>query len=268
VPHVSADGARLYYEIHGEGDPLLLIPGFGSTTLVYFANIAPLAERFKVIVFDPRGSGRSEVPASGYSMQQFVDDCIAVMHEAGEESAHVVGASFGGMIAQNFALAHPERTRRLVLICTTPGGAHHVAPPPEQMAVFMAAGDIVDPVAAVRSTYTLHYSDAYVAAHDAEIAERALANAHLRSKPEGRMGQLTAVSQHDTLERLRDLSMPVLVLHGDCDGVVPVENSRKIAAAIPSARLKVYLGAKHICFTECADEMNRDIIDFLSQNER
>jgi pimeloyl-ACP methyl ester carboxylesterase len=190
------------------------------------------------------------------------------MQAAGEESAHVVAASFGGMVAQNLALTYPERVRRLVLICTTPGGPHHVAPPPEQMVVFMAAGDIADPVAAVRSTYPLHYSDAYIAEHDAEIVERSLANAHLRSKPEGRMGQLVAVNQHDTFDRLPGLCISTLVLHGDEDGIVPIENGRKLAAQIPNARLKEYPGAKHIVFTECADEMNRDIIHFLSENER
>lgn len=268
MPHVNADGAKLYYEVHGDGPPLLMIPGFGSTTLVYFANIAPLAEHFKVVVFDPRGSGRSDVPDSGYSMQAFVDDCVTVLQEAGEESAHVVAASFGGMVAQNLALTYPERVRRLVLICTTPGGPHHVAPPPEQMAVFMAAGDIADPAAAVRSTYPLHYSDAYIAAHDAEIVERSLANAHLRSTPAGRMGQLVAVSQHDTFDRLATLATPTLVLHGDHDGIVPIDNGRNIARQIPNARLKIYPGTKHIVFTECADEMNRDIILFLSENER
>lgn len=268
MPYASANGARLYYEVHGDGQPLLMIPGFGSTTLVYFANVGPLAERFKVVVFDPRGSGRSDVPTSGYSMPAFVDDCVAILQAAGEESAHVVAASFGGMVAQNFALTHPDRTRRLVLICTTPGGTHHIAPPAENMALFMAASDIADPAAAVRSTYPLHYSDAYVAVHDAEIVERSLANAHLRSTAEGRAGQLEAVMQHDTLDRLPALAIPALVLHGDCDGVVPVDNSRKIAAAIPNARLKIYAGAKHVCFTECADEMNRDIIEFLTENER
>jgi pimeloyl-ACP methyl ester carboxylesterase len=268
VPYVNAAGAKLYFEAHGDGEPLLMIPGFGSTTHVYFANIAPLAERFRVVVFDPRGSGRSDVPADGYAMQVFVDDCVAVLQEAGAESAHVVAASFGGMVAQNLALTYPERVRQLVLICTTPGGAHHVLPPAEQLAVFLAAGDIADPVAAVRSTYPLHYSDAYVADHDSEIVERSLANAHLRSTPEGRMGQLVAVNQHDTLERLANLRMATLVLHGEDDGIVPVANGRNIAARIPNARIKVYPDARHIVFTECADELNRDIIGFLTENER
>ena len=268
MPYANADGARLYYEVDGDGEPLLMIPGFGSTTLVYFANVGPLSRRFKVIVFDPRGSGRSDVGTGARSMQALADDCVAVIQAAGEDSAHVLGASFGGMVAQNFALGYPERTRRLVLICTTPGGARHIPPPAENMAVFMAAADIADPAAAVRSTYPMHYSDAYVAAHDAEIVERALANAHLRSTPEGRAAQLEAVMQHDTLDRLGALSVATLVLHGEDDGIVPVENGRTLARAIPNARLKVYPNAKHIVFTECAEELNHDIIEFLSENER
>jgi pimeloyl-ACP methyl ester carboxylesterase len=268
VPHAESDGAKLYYEVHGDGEPLLMIPGFGATTNVYWANIAPLAQRFKVIVFDPRGAGRSDVPSDGYSMRQFADDCIAVIEAAGETSAHVFGASFGGMVAQNLALTHPDRVRRLVLICTTPGGAAHVPPPAEQLATFMAAADITDPVAAVRSTYPLHYSDAYAAAHDAEIVERSLATAHLRSTPQGRAGQLVAVNEHDTLARLPSLRVPTLVIHGGEDGVVPIENGRIIAQAIPGARLKIFPQARHIVFAECADEVNRDIIDFLNENER
>ena len=268
MPHAESNGAGLYYEVHGSGQPLLMIPGFGATTNVYWANIEPLAERFKVIVFDPRGAGRSDVPSDGYSMRHFVDDCVAIIEAAGESSAHIFGASFGGMVAQNLALTCPDRVRRLVLICTTPGGAAHVPPPVEQLATFMAAAEITDPAAAVRSTYPLHYSDAYVAAHDAEIVERSLANAHLRSTPQGRAGQLVAVNEHDTLDRLPSLRIATLVIHGGEDGVVPVENGRIIADAIPGARLEIFPHAKHIVFTECAGQVNRDIIDFLNENER
>jgi pimeloyl-ACP methyl ester carboxylesterase len=114
----------------------------------------------------------------------------------------------------------------------------------------------------------MHYSDAYVAAHDAEIVERSLANAHLRSKPEGRLGQLVAVNQHATFDRLPEITAPTLILHGGEDGIVPVENAHTIASRLPNARLKLYPEAKHIVFTECADELNRDIIGFLIENER
>ncbi len=265
MPYADAAGARIYHETHGSGEPLLMIPGFGATTVLYWANVPTLSERFRCIVYDPRGAGRSDVPPAPYSMQMHAEDAIAVLDACGETSAHVFSTSMGGMIAQNLALLYPERVRRFVLCCTTPGGSHHVRPPDEQIATFMAAAEIEDPAAAVRSTYPLHYSDEYVAAHDAEIVARALANQALRSTPEGRAGQLAAVQQHDTFDRLPQISAPTLVAHGEEDGIVPVENGRIIASRIPGARLSIYPRAKHIFFVECAAELNAEVAAFLGE---
>jgi pimeloyl-ACP methyl ester carboxylesterase len=270
VPYADARGARLYYEVHGEGQPLLIHPGFGSTIEVLFANWPVLAERFRVIIFDPRGSGRSDVPASpdGITMATYADDAVAVIDAAGESSAHVFGTSFGGMVAINLALIHPDRVRRLVLACTTPGGAKHVLPRPDQLATFIAASSIADPAAAVRSTFPLHYSDAFIAIEEAAIVGRAITNAHLRSTPEGLAAQVAAVTSHDTYERLPRIAAPALVAHGDDDGIIPVANAQTLAERIPGARLSIYAGARHIFFVECADALNDEITAFLTENER
>jgi len=165
----GAAGVRLYWEEHGAGEPLLMIPGFGCSVEIYASNAPALAERFRVIVFDPRGAGRSDSPPDGYTMERYARDCSAVLDAAGCDTAHVFGTSFGGMIAMNFALHAPERVRGLVLACTTPGGTAHVLPPAENLATFMAASLVEDPVESTRMRYPLHYSDAYAAEHDAEI---------------------------------------------------------------------------------------------------
>ncbi len=263
MPYAEAAGGRLYYEVHGEGEPLLLHPGYGCTVEIYWANLPELARHFRVIVFDPRGAGRS-VPGDGAATPKtYADDAAAVLDAEGIDAAHVLGTSFGGMMAQHIALEHPGRVRRLVLACTTAGMPHHVAPPPENMEKFNAASDITDPVAAVRSTYALNYSDAYVAAHDAEITARAVANEKLRSTLEGRATQLAAVLAHNTRDRLAGMTCPTFVAHGTDDGTVPVENGRIVAEAIPGARLKLYPGGRHLFFMECADELNADIVAFL-----
>jgi 3-oxoadipate enol-lactonase len=261
--YADASGTRIYYETAGAGEALLLIPGFGANTTVYWANTPALARRFRVIAFDPRGAGRSEAPAGPYTMARLADDCAAVLDAAGASEAHVFGTSFGGMVAQHFALRHPRRLRRLVLGCTTPGGGRHIPPPPENVARFLAAGEIADPVEAVRSTYPLHYSDEYAAVHDGEIVARALANAALRATPRGRAGQLAAAQSHDTFSRLQEIAAPTLVAHGQDDGIVPVENARILAGSIAGATLVIYPRARHVYFTECAGQVNADMIEFL-----
>ncbi|MBI2724131.1 MAG: alpha/beta fold hydrolase [Chloroflexi bacterium] len=267
MPYAESAGARLYYEVVGAGPPLLLICGYGSNIEVYWANRPALAERFRVIAADPRGSGRSDAPEGAYTMRQFADDAVAVLDAAGVQgAADVLGTSFGGMVAQHVALEHPDRVRRLILGCTTPGGPAHVLPPPEDLALFMAAGYMTDPVAALRSIYPVNYSDTYAAAHDAELVARATKNAALRAPAHGLAGQSAAVQGHDTLSRLREIRQPTLVAHGAEDRVVPVENGRTLAANIPNARLVVYPKARHIFFAECADELNGEILHFLTSD--
>ena len=263
MPIASIPNGKLYYETHGAGEPLLLHPGFGCTVEIYWRNTQPLAEHFKVIVFDPRGTGRSDEGSPTMLMKDLADDAAALLDELGIESAHVFGTSFGGMVAQHIAMEHPERVRRLVLGCTTAGGAAHVLPAPENMLKFIAASEITDPTAALRSTYFLNYSDEFVAKNDDLLVKRALANQHLRSTAEGRAGQIHAVQNHDTQSRLGEITQPTLVAHGTEDGTVPVENGRVLAAGIPNSRLNLYPGGRHLFFTEHADALNRDITSFL-----
>jgi pimeloyl-ACP methyl ester carboxylesterase len=261
---VEADGVRLYWEEHGEGEPLLMIPGFGCSVEIYGENVPALAQRFRTIAFDPRGAGRSDSPPDGYTMQRYAADCAAVLDAAGCEAAHVFGTSFGGMIATNFALEYPRRTLGLVLACTTPGGSAHVLPPAENLATFMAASLVQDPVESTRMRYPLHYSDAYARDHDGEIIARSLATAHMRPTEAGRAGQLSAVQSHDVASRLDEIASPTFIAHGSDDGVIPAENARVLARSIPGAKLSIYDGARHIFFVERAGEFNADVVAFLS----
>lgn len=267
MPYAQIPSGRLYFETHGDGEPLLLHPGFGCTVEIFWRNTQPLAERFRVIVFDPRGAGRSDTGPADMLMKDFADDAAALLDALGIDTAHVFGTSFGGMVAQHIALEHPTRVRRLVLGCTSGGGDKHVLPPMENMARFIAASEIEDPVEAMRSTYGNNYSDAFIAGWDTRLAERAVALQGLRSDPEGRASQVHAVQNHDTHPRLADIAAPTFVAHGTDDGTVPVENGTLLANAIPGAMLRLYPEGRHLFFTECAEALNRDIIDFLTAPE-
>src|SRR5690349_8322568 len=120
----SSDGARIYFEIHGTGDPVLMIMGLGSNAYGWKRSLPWISAAHRAIVFDNRGVGRSDVPEGAYTIEQMAADAAAVLDASGHPTAHVMGMSLGGMIAQRFALAYPERTRSLLLLCTTPGGAN------------------------------------------------------------------------------------------------------------------------------------------------
>ena len=264
MAYADVNGQRLYYEVHGDGEPLLMHPGFGCTVEIYWATVPALAEHFQVVVFDPRGAGRSTSGSgAGTTMSDYANDAAGLLDHLGIASANVFGASFGGMVAQHIALEHPDRVRRLVLCCTTPGGAAHVMPPATNIEKFLAASSITDPTDAVRSTYFLNYSDEYVAAHDAEIVARAIKNAGLRSEPDGQASQMAAVQSHETFDQLKNIRMSTLVVHGTDDGTVPFENGRILAAGIPGSRFVAYPKARHLVFTECAAALTEEIVGFV-----
>lgn len=228
MPKVPIDGFQLYYESEGDGEPLVLIPGFASGRSLWSRQVGPLARHFRVISFDPRGVAQSDKPDGPQTISLLADDVAALLTLLGIESAHVVGVSFGGFVAQEFALRHPLRLRRLVLCCTSYGGPNHVVPAPEIMTEIMqprAAGDVSEDMYRV---------------------------------------QLQAAVQFNTEERLAEISSPTLIVSGDADAIVPVKNSYNLARQIPNAELRLVSGGSHTFFMEQqADEFNQVVTEWL-----
>ncbi len=118
---VPVNDINMYYEIHGEGEPLLLIEGLGYSSWMWYKQIPELSKEYRVIVYDNRGVGRSDKPDSEYTIELMADDAAALLTVLGVESAHVLGVSMGGYIAQELALRHPEKVRSLILAGTNKG---------------------------------------------------------------------------------------------------------------------------------------------------
>jgi 3-oxoadipate enol-lactonase len=261
VPHLTRDdGTKIYWEEHGSGDPLLLIMGLGAT-LEWWRRIVPaLSSRYRTIIYDNRGVGRSDVPPAPYSIAGMAGDGVAVMDAAGIESAHVFGASMGGMIAQELALNHPSRVRKLVLGCTACGGTH-VVPAAREVGVALAA----------RSTMTREQATWAMAPYifDAGTPREVVAEdiAHRLNATvtnEGYFAHLSAIrAWSGTHERLANLKMPVLVIHGETDQLVPPENGRIVAAAIPGSQLVMIPHASHIFFTDQFEASAEALLAFL-----
>jgi 3-oxoadipate enol-lactonase len=241
----SADGTRIAWAERGGGPPLLLIQGLGyAGSWGWGPVLEPLARSFRVLSFDNRGIGGSDRPAGPYSAGQMAGDALAVLDAAGVDHAHVVGASLGGMVAQELALASPERVDRLVLACTTPGGPGAFPMPEKTVRLITQPLDL--PVVErfrvfVRNALSEPYDDAIVDA----ITELRIAEAQ---PLEAWQAQAAAGMAHDAHDRVAGIAAPTLVLTGTADEVVDPRNSELLAELIPGARLERFEGAGHLFF--------------------
>jgi pimeloyl-ACP methyl ester carboxylesterase len=256
---------RLYYERHGAGEPLLLITGFALSAAIFEPILAPYAERFECILYDPRGAGRSATPMHPTSIPELAADAAALLDELGLESAHVYGASMGGMVALELALRFPERVRGLVLGCTSPGGPQAVLP---TLGELRALGAAIAGSAREAGRPWLAgalFSDAFRREHPERVRELIAYFSRHRARPLGATWHWWATVYHDAVSRLDQVQSPTLVMHGGADALAPAANSRELARRIPDAELALIEGAGHAYALE-APEVSAE--RFLAWYER
>lgn len=264
MPTVSVGDINLHYETEGEGDPLVLIPGFATDGMTcFFRQIPGLAENYRVFAIDNRGTGLSDKPDMPYSMDMMAKDTAGLLDSLGISRAHVYGVSMGGMIAQHFALCYPEMTATLVLACTHCGGRHAIRPDqavldalldtkgtPEERAMrllpFLFSQEFISNKMDVIQQFGLLYFKNYPPPHV--------------FKRQGDAGP------HDTYDRLPEIAAPTLVIAGTEDRIFAVENSRILASRIPGAELVTLDGVGHDLPVEAPEALNRAIHDFLKQH--
>jgi pimeloyl-ACP methyl ester carboxylesterase len=250
MPTLTVDGNELHHLQRGEGEPLLLIMGMSGTHLAWGDPfLDALAADFTVITYDHRGVGRSSRVDEQFTLAQLADDAAALLDGLGLESAHVVGVSMGGMVAQELALRHPGRVRTLVIGCSYAGGEGSALTKPETFQRLAEAWSSGDPERALRTGWEINVSPDFAERPGAYETWREMALA-LRV-PLAIIGlQLRAISEHDTSERLEGIAVPTLVVHGTEDEMLPAANSRVIASRIPGARLEELEGIGHLFWWE------------------
>jgi len=262
MPEIQTNTVRLYYEAHGAGAPLVLIPGFGTGLWIWFKQVPVFAERFRTIIFDPRGVARSEQRDEPVTIRTIADDVAALLDELGIARAHILGASFGGFVAQEFALAYPDETLSLVLCCTSFGGPRHVPPSIETLQA-LASTKGLNTEERVRDNLLLAFSKQFVDEHPEEIEQVTKLRAANFVPEHVYLHQLQAAMAFNTENRIANIKAPTLVLAGDADTIVPPQNSRNLAALIPNARLQIIEGGSHTFFIEQAEAFNRAVLDFI-----
>ena len=267
MPFVHAtDGTRIHYEVTGKSGatPVLMIQGLGASKNAWNLQRIAMATRFRIISFDNRGAGRSDKPTEPFTLEQMADDALAVLDAAGIETAHVVGASMGGVISQIVAVKYPHRVRSLTLVCTACRNhpwrqellqswaktaadkgmievgkeAAQWVMSPRSFRRLVPAFTWMGPLAALRPRHS------FVSQIDAILNTR-----------------------EDLVDQLSTITAPTMVIVGNQDILTPRGDSEEIAERIPNAELVIISGAAHGLMMEHSSTFNRILIEFLQRTE-
>lgn len=274
MPKTRVGDIELYYEEHGQGDPLLLIMGFATDSTGWALQTPAFSPRYRTILFDNRGVGRSDKPAGPYTIHQMADDAAGLLDVLGIARSHVVGLSMGGMIAQELVLRHPERVDRLVLAATYPEPDEEI----ERTRTFTlgqmggsitATGEVrvdlsaMNPLALFQHLLPLVFSPEFIASDLAKLMPLFAGGLQYGFSMEAILGQMEALMGHKATDRLHRIAAPTLVLAGDADRLIPPANSDILAANIPGARLVKIPGGTHGFNIEHVDAFNQAVLEFL-----
>jgi 3-oxoadipate enol-lactonase len=263
MPTAEVNGQTLYYEVHGEGEPLLCVMGLSADTLAWMLQVPAFSAGYRTIVFDNRDAGRSSMADGPYEIADMARDALALADALELDSFHLLGVSMGGAIAQEIALAAPERVRTLTLAVTFPAGGAWARKLSE---VWAERVQRISREAHVDELMLLNFSEEFFENEQgaAWVRGMMLQNPHPQP-PEAFIRQLEACGRHDARERLKTLNVPTHVIGGEYDILVPVWKSREIAELIPGAQLTVVPASPHGANLERAEEFNSTVLDFIAE---
>jgi 3-oxoadipate enol-lactonase len=266
---------ELFYETHGDGDPLLLIMGLAADSTAWLFQVPEFARHYRTIVFDNRGVGRSAKPRGPYTIHEMADDAAGLLDVIGVERAHLVGVSMGGMIAQELALRHPKRVRGLVLACTFPEPDAE-AERQRQFSLARFGGRVtasgeaeidvsaVDPLMLFQHLLPRVFNQSFIDRELPKLLQIFGGALQYGFSLEAILGQVEAIMGHKATDRLHEITAPTLVITGDADLLVSPANSDVLARSIPGAKLVKVPGGSHGFNFETPDVFNREVVDFLA----
>ena len=262
MPVAKIESHSLYYEIIGQGYPLVMIRGVGSNVDHWYDQVPALSQKFQLLVFDNRGIARSSDPGGPFSIRDMAADTIALMNAVGIEKAHVLGYSMGGMIAQEMALNHSQMLAGLILVATDCGISLRIKARPEATKLFSEMIRLGSPEAKLAAAQCLFAkqtfeNDPHVIQRYTDVSQRFPASQKMLAK------QWAAVTQHDACARLQDISSSTLAITGSEDVLIPPRNAAVLAERIPDAQMISIAGGGHLFLIEQPRRFNDAVIKFL-----
>jgi aminoacrylate hydrolase len=262
VPRISIGDGSLYYEEHGSGEPLLLVPGLGGVGATFFKQLPELSRRYRVIVHDHRGCGQSDRTLMRYSVEQMTHDTLRLMDALKIERAHFLGHSTGGAIGQIIATQEPRRLGKLILSSTwTHCDAFFTRLFEARHAVLKHTG----PMRYLRATTAVLYPPWWVAQNETLAAEQERQQAASFPPVEVVLSRIEAILRFDRRGELSRIGTPTLVTVAVDDVVTPLYFSQALAKAIPGAMLKVFEAGGHMPYQVIDAEYTRAVLDFLDR---
>lgn len=263
MAYAEANGERLYYEISGEGPPLVMIRGLSRSMRFWEPLLPHLAGRFQLFLYDHRGIGRSEIQKKRFTVADMADDLAALLEVTGFGRAHVFGLSLGGMVAQHLALRHPHLVDRLLLGSTTPGGLKGSFPRVDTLLKLALLSAALPVDLSARLQGPLLVSPGYHRLNPETAKSWA---SHLALEPlDGQVVLFQALggALHNVWRELGKIEAETLVLHGDRDRLIHHRNGEVLAATIPRATLRLLSGRGHDIVAESPAEVASHFRQFL-----
>lgn len=267
MPFVDNQGTKIYYETHGSGKPLVLVIGLGGSTEAWKLQIKEFSQKYQVIVFDNRGSGKSDKPDEPYSMKIFAADMKALLDELNVSSAYFLGVSMGGMIVQEFFLSYPDYVDAMIIACSGFGipDPMYVPPKPEIIQTLQEKETPENFYQVTKNKVEIFYHESYCK-QVPDLVDRILEMKKQIGMPAyAYQRQLAACYLEQPISpRFAEVSLPkTLILHGDEDLVWPVANAHKLKELWVDAKVEIISQSGHMFFVEKAPEFNQAVNDFL-----
>ena len=270
MPKAQVNDIGIYYEIHGTGDPLVLIGGLGYDIWQWHKMVPGLAKEFQVIIFDNRGVGKSDSPPGPYTADMLADDTAGLLNYLDFEQAAVLGFSMGGFVAQALVINKPELVGKLVLADTDFGGPNYVPMTKERLAILIDY--TMDPVEksewGIRESTSPGFMETnqdFVKEWTNYILNRPQTLEGLQAQTTIGLGLISASYEECFQPKLKNISVPTLILFGELDVIVPTANAELLAREIPGSRVEILPNTGHFITFDNYELAASKIISFLKE---
>lgn len=261
MPKETVNGVELYYELKGEGPPLAMIQGLGYSSRFWFNQVPELKKHFRLVLFDNRDVGKSEIVEEEYEMEDMARDLSELIRELGFSHVNLLGLSMGGYIAQHLALEWPELIDKLILVSTHAGGPAYLEATEDLWEEILDVEGLTEREI-YRKGYRYSVTEDFFANRE-EIEKLVDMRVEDSQPPAAYQRQFQAASRFDLTDRLDEIESDTLIVAGEEDRVVPTQFAEQLEQGIPSAKLALIDDAAHLVHLERPDRLNSLILDFL-----